>query len=140
MSGLPKLNILRILFWKLYSKRIYKVTCPTQSTLEKIIESKIFTKDKICLLKDPIINIQEIKRKSNEKIDNEIISTKYILGIGRLTKQKNFELLLDFFSKLIKKDSTYKLYILGDGEDKTKLTNMINKHKLNSLFKLIAKV
>ena len=132
LSGLPKLNILRILFWKLYSKRIYKVTCPTQSTLEKIIESKIFTKDKICLLKDPIINIQEIKRKSNEKIDNEIISTKYILGIGRLTKQKNFELLLDFFSKLIKKDSTYKLYILGDGEDKTKLTNMINKHKLNS--------
>jgi glycosyltransferase involved in cell wall biosynthesis len=132
LSGLPKLNILRILFWKLYSRRIYKVTCPTQSTLEKIIESKIFAKDKVHLLKDPIINIQEIKRKSNEKIDDEIINTKYILGIGRLTKQKNFELLLDFFAKLTKKDSTYKLYILGDGEDKTKLTNMINKHKLVS--------
>ena len=132
LSGLPKLNILRILFWKLYSKRIYKVTCPTQSTLEKIIESKIFAKDKVHLLKDPIINIQEIKRKSNEKIDDEIINTKYILGIGRLTKQKNFELLLNFFAKLTKKDSTYKLYILGDGEDKTKLTNMINKHKLVS--------
>ena len=132
LSGLPKLNILRVLFWKLYSKRIYKVTCPTQSTFEKIIESKIFAKEKIHLLKDPIINIQEIKKKSNEKLDNKIINTKYILGIGRLTRQKNFELLLDFFVKLVKKDSSYKLYILGDGENKIKLINMIHKYKLNS--------
>ena len=35
LSGLPKLNILRILFWKLYSKRIYKVTCQLNLLLKK---------------------------------------------------------------------------------------------------------
>ena len=57
LSGLPKLNILRSLFWKLYSKKIYKVTCPTQSTFDNISRSKIFNQKKIRLLKDPIISI-----------------------------------------------------------------------------------
>ena len=132
LSGLPKLNILRVLFWKLYSKRIYGVTCPTQSTFKKILESRIFAEEKIYLLKDPIINVQEIKKKSNEKLNHEMVNEKYILGIGRLTKQKNFKLLLDFFVKLTEKNSEYKLYILGDGENKAKLINMINEYKLNS--------
>ena len=89
-------------------------------------------KKKICLLKDPIINIEEINKKSNEKLNSEISNEKFILGIGRLTKQKNFILLLNFFDKLSKKYPEYKLYILGDGEDKTTLINMINKYKLNS--------
>ena len=82
--------------------------------------------------KDPIINIEEINKKSNEKLNSEISNEKFILGIGRLTKQKNFTLLLNFFDKLSKKYPEYKLYILGDGEDKTTLVNMINKYKLNS--------
>ena len=73
------------------------VTCPTKSTLKKILEKKIFNKDKICILKDPIISIKNIKKYSNEKINTEITKQKYILGIGRLTRQKNFELLLNFF-------------------------------------------
>ena len=40
--------------------------------------------------------------------------------------------MLNFFYKLSKKYTEYKLYILGDGEDKTTLINMINKYKLNS--------
>ena len=123
LSGLPKLNILRSLFWKLYSKKIYKVTCPTQSTFDNISRSKIFNQKKIRLLKDPIISIKDLKKKSVER---------YILGIGRLTVQKNFTLLLNFFNKLIKRYPEYKLYILGDGEDKVKLINMISKYKLNS--------
>ena len=84
------------------------------------------------LLKDPIINIKEVKKKSYEKLNSKINNEKFILGIGRLTKQKNFTLLLNFFDKLSKKYPEYKLYILGDGEDKTTLINMINKYKLNS--------
>mgnify|MGYP006105886511 CR=1 FL=1 len=132
ISGLPKLNIFRSLFWKLYSKKIHKVTCPTQSTLNKILESKIFNKQKVYLLKDPIIDVKDIKKKINEKLNNEIIGEKYILGIGRLTKQKNFELLLNFFEKLIKRYPEYKLYILGEGDNKIMLNNIIDKYKLNT--------
>ena len=49
ISGFPKLNYLRRIFWKLYSKKIDKITCPTQSTLETIKESKIFDTNKYLL-------------------------------------------------------------------------------------------
>ena len=132
ISGLPKLNILRSIFWKIYSKKIHKVTCPTQSTYNKILKSKIFDKHKIYLLRDPILNVKDILKKSNEKLENNIRNEKYILGIGRLTKQKNFSLLLNFFNQLNKKYPKYKLYILGDGENKSILNNMINKYQLNT--------
>ena len=132
LSGLPKLNTLRLIFWKLFSKKIYKVTCPTESTFKTIIKSKIFHKDKVYLLKDPIISINNIIIKKVEKLDVNISKEKYILAVGRLTAQKNFRLLLNFYIKLIKKYPEYKLYILGDGEDKRMLNNIIKKHQLNS--------
>ena len=131
LSGLPKLNLMRKIFWKLYSKKIYKITCPTQSTLETIKRCKIFDENKITLLKDPIISIKNIKHGATQKLDKKMKNEKYILGIGRLTPQKNFKLLLDFFFKLNKKFPEYKLYILGEGEDKTLLNDIISNYKLN---------
>jgi len=132
LSGLPKLNFFRKIFWRIYSKKIYKVTCPTLSTLQTIKNSKIFDDDKITLLKDPIISIKNIKLKTIEKIDKKMINEKFILGIGRLTKQKNFKLLLNFFFQLSNKYPEYKLYILGEGEDRPILDNMIKDYKLTS--------
>ena len=34
ISGMPKLNFIRYIFWKLFSKKIYKITCPTIATYE----------------------------------------------------------------------------------------------------------
>ena len=132
LSGLPKLNFFRKIFWRIYSKKIYKVTCPTQSTLQTIKNSKIFDDNKITLLKDPIISIKNIKLRTIEKIDKKMINEKFILGIGRLTNQKNFKLLLKFFFQLNKKYPEYKLYILGEGEDRPALDNMIKDYKLTS--------
>ena len=131
LSGLPKLNPLRLVLWKLFAKKIYKVTCPTESTLKTINEHKIFDERKIYLLKDPIISIKDIIKLKNEKLNIDIAKNKYILGIGRLTTQKNFELLIKFYIKLIKEYPEYKLYILGDGEDRIMLNSLIQKHQLN---------
>ena len=46
ISGLPKINFIRHLFWKIFAKRIYKVTCPTKSTYDYILKKKIFIKRK----------------------------------------------------------------------------------------------
>jgi glycosyltransferase involved in cell wall biosynthesis len=132
LSGLPKLNLFRKIFWKLYSKKIYKVTCPTQSTLETIKKYKIFDIEKVTLLRDPIINVKDIKFNINHKLDKKIQNEKYILGIGRLTQQKNFKLLLKFFYELHKKYPEYKLYILGEGEDRHELNSIINKYGLTA--------
>ncbi len=91
ISGLPKLNFIRYIFWKFFSKKIYKVTCPTLATYEYLKKVDIFDQDKLFVLRDPIIQLHEFSKKKNEKIkDLEIEKKNLIIGIGRLTKQKNF--------------------------------------------------
>ena len=53
-----------------------------------------------------------------------IYKTDYILSIGRLTKQKNFPLLINAFKEMIKEYPNLKLIILGEGEDRKKLEEL----------------
>lgn len=124
ISGLPKLNIFRSLFWKFVLNKIDIITAPTIST-KNYLNNKIKNKS-ILLLRDPIINIGNINiNKINKKVKN-----KNYLAIGRLTKQKNFLFLLNCFKKIIEKDSQINLYILGEGEEFLKLKKFINVNKL----------
>jgi|TARA_B000000460_G_scaffold50025_1_gene32583 glycosyltransferase involved in cell wall biosynthesis len=138
VSGLPKLNIIRYIFWKLFSQRIYKVTCPTIATYEYLLKKKIFPKNKLLILRDPIIELKNYPSKKFKKIDDaKLKNKKFILSIGRLTKQKNFELLINSFSILIKKFPYYNLLIIGEGEYRNKLNKLIiNKNLSEKVFLL----
>ena len=130
ISGLPKINLLRYCFWKIFSKKIYKVTCPTMKTYDYLIKKKIFNKDKISILYDPIIDIGEIQKKKKEILSSKILKDKkFIIGIGRLTKQKNFSLLINFFKRIRKKNLD--LVILGVGENEKKLKMMAKEFKID---------
>ena len=50
---------------------------------------KIFPEQKLKILYDPIIDVNKILKNKKELIENEYKNKKFILGIGRLTKQKN---------------------------------------------------
>ena len=122
ISGLPKINLIRFLFWKLFSNRIDRVTCPTKATYDFIIKKKIFKKEKVLVLSDPIINMKEfLVKKKNNLLPVELANVNYILGIGRLTKQKNFALLINFFINISNKHKDIHLVIIGDGEEKESL-------------------
>ena len=131
ISGTPKLNKLRRIFWTLFSKNVHIVTCPTQSTLKRLSELKIFPKEKLKLLYDPILNINTINIKKKEKIENRFTNIDYILSIGRLTKQKNFSLLITAFKEIRIKYPNLKLIILGEGEERKKLEKLIEGLSLN---------
>ena len=131
LSGLPKLNIIRYFFWKLFSNKIYKVTCPTLGTYNSLLKKNIFPKDKLYFLRDPAVLLNDYAKKKFEKIINfELKEKKIIIGIGRLTKQKNFNLLINAFHQIQKKYSEYELFILGEGEKKLELTKLTNKYGL----------
>ena len=132
ISGTPKLNKLRRFFWTLFSKNIHMVTCPTQSTLKKLGKLKIFPEQKLKLLYDPIIKVNYINNKKKEKIEDRFTKTNYVLSIGRLTKQKNYPLLINAFKEIIKKYPDLKLIILGEGEDRKKLEKLIQNLDLKS--------
>ena len=74
----------------------------TNGTINDLRLLKIFNDDKIILLRDPIINIKELLKLKNKKnyfnFDDKDFS---IVAIGRLTKQKNFKLLIKCFDQVL---------------------------------------
>ncbi len=132
ISGTPKLNFIRKFFWKILSKKVYKITCPTNSTYEKFKRLRIFSEDKLEILYDPIISAKNINKKKLEKIDEKFRNENFILGIGRLTRQKNFKLLIKSFYEINMRFPKLKLVILGEGEEREKLEKLINNLDLKS--------
>ena len=131
ISGLPKLNFARYIFWKLFSKKIYRVTCPTISTYEYLKKINIFDQNKLFVLRDPVIQLHEFLKKKNEKIENlKIEKNNLIISIGRLTRQKNLILLIRAFKKILIKYPNYHLLLLGEGEQKKLLTEETKKLKI----------
>ena len=137
ISGYPKLNYLRSFFWKIVGKKVYLITTPTVTTMDLLNKFKIFNFNKIKYLPDPILNIDEIKRK---KLDDDITNKKFfsnktVISIGRLTKQKNFEFLIEAFNRIIDKYPDFNLLILGEGEKRKTLEKQIKKLNLeNNVF------
>ena len=109
---LKKLNFFRYALWKIFSKKLYKVTCPTLGTFEYLKKLNIFDESKLVILKDPVINIRKFANMKNELIDEKFKKKKIIVAIGRLTKQKNFLFLVSSFFKIQKKFSDFDLVIL----------------------------
>lgn len=132
ISGLPKLNIMRLFFWRLVGKKIFIVTTPTKTTAKILLEKNVFKKNSIKYLPDPVLNVDEIekKKKVNNVIEKEVSPNSTLISIGRLTKQKNFIFLIDAFNQLQKKNSKINLFIIGEGEDRKKLEKKILKLKL----------
>ena len=68
ISGLPRLNIVRKLYWLMCGKVLNKITSPTEATLNELREKKLFNNNKLFLLRDPVIDIKKInilKKKKN---------------------------------------------------------------------------
>ena len=133
ISGHPKMNFLRKFLWKLTLKKIYLITCPTENTFKYIKSLNLVDDKKIKLLYDPIINVKEINKKKNEKIDYN----NFYLAAGRLTKQKNFMFLCKAFKEIIEENDQIKLLIAGNGEDEIKLKEFIRKNNLENNITLL---
>ena len=133
ISGLPKLNFFRFIFWKLFSKNIHSVTCPTTATYKYLIKMNIFNKNNIVILRDPVIKINEFLKKKYERVEDIKIEKKnLIIGIGRFTRQKNFLLLIKAFKKILIKYPNYHLILLGEGEQEEMLKEKVKKFEIQN--------
>ena len=123
ISGYPKLHFFRRTYWKYFAEKVFKITCPTQELQEQLIKDG-FNKNKLFFLPDAIIDVKKLALSNNLPI-NQKINKKFILSVGRLTKQKNHSYLIREISNFFKISKDYDLYIIGDGEDKYKLEKQI---------------
>jgi len=122
ISGLPKLTFFRKFIWKLSSKKIYKITCPTEATYKNLAKFS-FLKDKLVILKDPIIKCSEIIAEKSkpvmlsQNIKNILSNNDFFLSIGRFTKQKNFIFYLKCIPEILKIKKDLYFVFIGQGED-----------------------
>ena len=142
ISGMPKLNLIRKLFWKIVSKKLYRVTSPSIELMNKLIKINLFDQNKVYFLPDAIIDVKKFISKKNVEIKNfeKFNKKRLIFAAGRLTKQKNFSYLIDEFSTFLKNNNEFVLLILGDGEERNKLEKKIIEKKLQKNVYLIGHV
>ena len=75
----------------------------------------------------------EILRKSQKSTDHKwLVNDEYatILGVGRLTKQKNFAYLIKAFRRIRDQNERTRLIILGEGSQRNALSSLIGKYSL----------
>jgi GalNAc-alpha-(1->4)-GalNAc-alpha-(1->3)-diNAcBac-PP-undecaprenol alpha-1,4-N-acetyl-D-galactosaminyltransferase len=108
-----KLFALFVLLLKVFTYNFADGIITNSIGSKRSIKKLIFFKKKINHIYNPYLS--NIIQKTNYKKNN------YILSIGRLTKQKDFENLIKSFNFLQKDIKNYQLIIVGDGELKKKL-------------------
>jgi len=134
ISGFPKLNYFRKKLWSMSNKSLYKITCPTLELLEKLKKKNIFIQEKLFYLQDAIIDVKDFRFKLHDKnfLPQIDLKKKFLLSVGRLSKQKNFSYLINEFAGFSKNFKELNLVIIGDGEEKTKLQKLIKQKKLEN--------
>jgi len=77
-------------------------------------------------------NNQKIKTEFGIKVGDVTIGS-----VGRLAKIKNYEMLIDSFSVLIRKFKNLQLIFVGDGDQKNKLKKRVKKNQLDRYVKFL---
>jgi len=138
VAGHPKLNFFRKMVWKISSKNIYKVISPSEELKKVFLDNKIFDDEQVKVIEDPHLIVKKINRlKKHEIKDNFFDENKILIAIGRMTKQKNYSFLIKNFKKITLKYTDIKLIIIGDGEEKSYLKNLIKELDIINKVKLI---
>lgn len=138
VAGHPKLNYLRKAIWKISSKKIFKIICPSYELKQVFLDYKIFSEEQIKVIEDPHLIISDLNKLKNSVVnDNFFHESKVLIAIGRMTKQKNYSFLIKNFKKLTYKYKDIKLLIIGSGEEKNNLKNLIKELNILEKVKLI---
>ncbi|MBN1797197.1 MAG: glycosyltransferase [Spirochaetales bacterium] len=118
-------NLIRLIYkylFRLLYKKYDIIICQSNDMKSDLQDEYLIDEKKLVVINNPIdfayIN-KNLKVKSNFLFDK---TKKNIVGVGRLTYQKGFDLLIKAFA-LINRDDMC-LHIIGQGEDETELKEL----------------
>jgi len=83
------------------------------------------------------IPIQELKHKAQDFIPDFETENPVFVSVGRLHSRKGYHKLMEAHAKLLKDGFAYKIYIIGDGEEKENLENQIKNLQVEESFILL---
>ena len=108
----------------------YKVIVQTEAIKDYYLS--FLEEDKLQIIKNPLSD--SLIAKSDPKINRKPI----ILSVGRLSHQKNHQMLIEAFSEMDLKN--WQLHIIGEGRKRNDYEKLISNHGLEQRVKLIGNV
>lgn len=127
-------NIVQLTFNSSFAKSLVSMYAFPAKVLKKLsVNSFIAYYDFISKFYN-VIDIEEIKRKSEQ---DEIIPFKEsfnIVTVGRLTEQKGYDIAIKAASILKKRKINFAWYAIGGGRDEKKLKKLVEKYCLENQF------
>jgi glycosyltransferase involved in cell wall biosynthesis len=102
-----------------------KVLCVSQGVADDLTEKIGISRETVSVIYNPVVS-DELIEKSYATIDHEwfgVGEPPVILGVGRLTEQKDFTSLLQAFAK-VRSMRPVRLVIIGEGELRTPLERL----------------
>lgn len=124
-SGL--LKEVELLLMKLYYPKADMIVVPLQGIKNELIEEFKLDESKIKVIHHPV-NVTKIRNLADEKFDSaykELYAHPVVITLGRLTKQKGQRQLIKAFRKMKEEVPGAKLLILGEGEMKQNLQQLV---------------
>lgn len=112
-------------------KRCDKLVSNSVDTEKDLISNHIINKN-MAVIDNPVLpsNYINLSKEYNEFINSNLLNKKFILSVGRLTRQKNHSGLIDAYFKIFDKIDDVPLVIIGDGECFNSLINKIKDLKI----------
>jgi glycosyltransferase involved in cell wall biosynthesis len=129
--GTSKTRLLAQCVRRAYS-RVESVVAVSEGAADDLSATLGLSRDDIKVIYNPVIS-PELLEKSREPLDHPWFSPgcpPVILGIGRLTQQKDFRTLVFAFER-VRRRMICRLMILGEGEDLTTLQRLVESAGLS---------
>ena len=133
-------------FLKFFAKYLYRmadnIIAVSQGVADDLSTCLNIDSDRLQVIYNPIDSerICLLSRSVPQNVPpfiNELPSTRYFIGIGRLVKQKRYDLMIKAFRQVRNRDSNVALVILGDGPQKAELQQLIKDEQLENCVYLL---
>lgn len=118
----------RVVPW--FMRRVYpwahEVVAVSQGVADDLVQSIGISSNKVRTIYNPVVN-NELQEKAKEQINHhwfDVDASPVILGVGRLTKQKDFNTLIQAFARIFAKRPV-RLLLLGEGDLRNELERTV---------------
>ena len=121
-------------FDQIYFNKFNKIVTVSKECVSVLKQEFPLQKDKFCLMHN-IVSGELIHKMANEKIN--FISQNAIVSVGRLHPQKGFDIAIEAAKILKEKNINFCWYVIGEGQERQKLEQLIANYNLQENFKLL---
>lgn len=141
VQGWPRQTSIRRFLWRKLYLRADAIVAPSIGVANEVARIACVDIELIRVIPNPVLD-NSVPSRASEVLEHPWFCSgqpPVVLGVGRLTRQKNFEILIRAFAE-VKQDMAARLVILGEGEARGSLEKLIAQLNVNQDVELLGHV